>query len=196
MALLNSTTIPESKWARFRIFELDLDLSNYSQILYLDVDIIVQKDIHDVFRHDLDNKLYARREGDTSGEFFGANLFKEHGDVKKVPAFCSGVLLFKPCAEIRALFLQTSNHIKEYQKSGKRFGALVDQPFLNYNAITQNLHDIELLTDVVTNNPDINTTKQIICHFTGNTCSYESKYPRMRKFYAHIVKQSQSVACK
>lgn len=184
--LMNNTTIPESKWARFKIFDVGLEISDYLQVLYLDVDIIIQQDIREVFKYDLENKLYARREGDTSAEFFGGHLFREHGVVSKVSGFCSGVLLFKPCSEIRQLFSITIEHIRDYQRSGKRFGACVDQPFLNFNAITRNLHEIELLEDVVTNRPDINTTKQTICHFSGNTCSFENKHARMQKFYNNI----------
>jgi lipopolysaccharide biosynthesis glycosyltransferase len=186
MALLNNTTIPESKWARFKIFELDMDITKYSKILYLDTDVIVQKDIRVLFENDLANKLYARREGDTSAEFFGGLIFKERGMVKKVPGFCSGVLLFKPCTEIRQLFSQTLNHIHEYQRSGKEFGTCVDQPVLNFYTITKNLHEIELLSDIVTNRPDINTTRETICHFAGNTCSYEIKFNRMKQFYSNI----------
>lgn len=186
--LLNATTIPESKWSRFKIFNLTKDVTVYNKILYLDIDILIQKDIKPLFDLKLENKLYARQSCDISGDFFGNFLFKEwiqHGNSinLKTPAFCSGVLLFKPCLEIKNLFQETLNHIISYHNSGKAFKTCVDQPFINFNAIIRNLHEINLLTDFVSNNPDINTQKETIFHFAGNTCGFDIKYKRMKTIF-------------
>lgn len=187
---MNLNSIPESKWARYKIFDINIDLQKYSKVLYLDIDVIIQKDIHKVFDLNLDNKLYARRQGDISGEYYGGDLFKEKGIVDKRPAFCSGVLLFKPCEEMQQLFLKTMHHIQDYEKSGRPFGGCIDQPFLNFHAISSNLHEIELLSNIVTNSPDINTTKEVICHFAGNSCSYEIKVRRMTFYYNYLSSQN------
>jgi lipopolysaccharide biosynthesis glycosyltransferase len=187
IVVMDLNSIPESKWARFKIFDINIDLCRYSKILYLDIDIIIQKDIHKVFNMKLDNKLYARRQGDISGEYYGGNLFKEKGIFEKTPAFCSGVLLFKPCEEVQQLFSRTIEHIQDFEKSGKQFGACIDQPFLNFHAIISNLHEIDLLSDIVTNNPDVNTTNEVVCHFAGNSCSYEVKVRRMTSYYNYLL---------
>lgn len=187
---LDLKSIPESKWARFKIFDINICLEDYSKVLYLDIDVIIQKDIHKVFDLELKNKLYTRKQGDTSGEYYGGDLFKEKGVIEKRPAFCSGVFLFKPCNEIQQLFSRTIQHIQEYHNSGKPFGGCIDQPFLNFHAISSNLHEIDLLSDIVTNSPDINTTNEVICHFAGNSCSYEIKIKRMNSYYNHLLNQN------
>lgn len=194
---LNLHNVIESKYSRFKIFDLPkTNVQVYNKILYLDIDIIVQKDINNIFNLNISNKLYARDEGNISGEFFGSFLFQEwfqegHGQNmdKKTRSFCSGVMLFKPCQEIKMLFQNTLNHIISYQNSGKKFGTCIDQPFINFNAIINNLHEIDLLSHIVTNSPDINTHKETICHFAGNTCNFDVKYNAMIKFYKHLEKK-------
>jgi lipopolysaccharide biosynthesis glycosyltransferase len=191
--LLNATTIPESKWSRFKIFNLNKDVTVYDKILYLDIDILIQKDIKPLFDLELENKLYARQSGDIGADFFGHFLFKEwiqNSQIYlnlKTPAFCSGVLLFKPCLEIKNLFQETLNHILSYQNSGKPFGTCVDQPFINFNTIIRNLHEIDSLTEFVSNNPDINTRKETIFHFAGNSCGFDIKYKRMKIVFDFLV---------
>jgi hypothetical protein len=92
--------------------------------------------------------------------------------------------------EIKILFQETLNHILSYQNSGKSFRICVDQPFINFNTIIRNLHEINLLTNYVSNNPDINTYKETICHFAGNTCSFDIKYKRMKLVFDFLVKNS------
>jgi lipopolysaccharide biosynthesis glycosyltransferase len=195
--VLNKNTIEESKLSRYEIFRIknDINLDQYSQILYLDIDVIIQNDIREIFKYNLQEKLYARDQGDIGGPMYGKVLFEEwcinnntYID-KKTKAFCSGVLLFKRCDKIEELFEKTLDHLSEYKKSGKRFGSCIDQPFLNFNAIITNMYEIDLLKDKVTNNPDINCKKEIICHFSGNTCVFDVKIIRMTTFYNNIIKR-------
>jgi len=197
--ILDSTTIEETKWARFEIFNLDryIKINEYSKILYLDTDVIIQKYIKDVFKLELQDKLYGKDAGNISGEYYGQKLFQEWFDLgngrdidKKTKTFCSGVLLFKPSERIKELFNATLMHIKEYKNSGKKFGTCIDQPFINFNTIIRNMQDIELLKNIVTNNPDINTIKETICHFAGDTCNYDVKIIRMSKLYDNLIKNN------
>lgn len=194
VVVLNMNSVEESKWARFSIFDvINDDIYKYSKILYLDTDVIVQKDINEIFKYELEDKLYARDQGNISGEYYGSLLFNEwfeNGNGKdmdkKTQSFCSGVLLFKPCKTIEELFKITLEHIINYKKTGKKFGSCIDQPFLNFNTIIRNLHDINLLREKVTNNPDINTKSETICHFAGDTINFEQKVLKISKFYEYI----------
>ena len=38
-----------------------------------------------------------------------------------------------------------------------------------------------------TNSPDINSTKETICHFAGNTCAFDVKYKRMKSLYDYRI---------
>ena len=51
------------------------------------------------------------------------------------------------------------------------------------------MSDIELLTDKITNNPDINTKDEIICHFAGNTCVFDVKNIKMTNLYDYRIKE-------
>lgn len=192
---LNLTSIEESKLSRYQIFRIkdNIHLLNYAKVLYLDIDVIVQNDIKSVFKYDLQDKLYARDQGDIGSEYYGKYLFDEWRNTEskyidpKTPAFCSGVLLFKPCKTIENLFETTLTHIMEYKNSGKKFGTCIDQPFLNFNAIIRNLHDIKLLQPITTNNPSSNSRKETICHFAGNTCNFDVKIIRMKQFYNKLL---------
>lgn len=200
--VLNMASIEESKWSRYEIFRIknEIDLYSYSKVLYLDIDVIIQKDIKNIFNYELDEKLYARDQGDIGGEYYGKQLFDEWETTKegrhihrKTSGFCSGVLLFKPCEIIEDLFEITLRHIIEYKNSGRKFGTCIDQPFLNFNTIIRNLNDIELLKEDITNSPSINTRKETICHFAGDTCNFEVKILKMQEFYDERTKVKQQL---
>lgn len=193
----NNVTIEESKLSRYEIFRIndDINLDEYSKLLYLDIDIIVQSDIKEIFKYKLLDKIYAKDQGNIECDMYGKLLFDEWRKYsnnyidKKTTSFCSGVLLFNKCKKVEELFERTLIHLSEYKKSGKRFGICIDQPFLNFNAIISNMYEIELLKDKITNSPDINSKKQIICHFAGNTCAFDVKHKRMTFLYDYRIEE-------
>lgn len=196
--VLNKITIEESKLSRYEIFRIknDINLNEYSQLLYLDIDVIVQNDIKEIFKYDLLEKIYAKDQGNIGCDMYGKMLFEEWRKEnnnnyihEKTKTFCSGVLLFKRCIKVEELFEKILRHLSEYKKSGKKFGSCIDQPFLNFNAIIANMHEIELLKDKITNSPDINSKKEIICHFAGNTCVFDVKNKRMTTLYDNRIKE-------
>lgn len=196
--VLNKVTIPESKISRYEIFKIEdsVNLKEYSKILYLDIDVIVQGDVKELFKYDLSEKIYARDQGDIGCNMYGQVLFDEWRKKSinnkidpKTKSFCSGVLLFKRCDAIKELFERTLSHLSEYKNAGRGFESLVDQPFLNFNAIITNRYEIELLKDKITNSPNINSRKEIICHFAGNTCTFDVKYAKMIDLYNSRLKE-------
>lgn len=195
--VLNKITIEESKLSRYEIFRIknDINLEEYSKILYLDIDIIIQNDIKEIFKYNLSEKIYAKDQGDIGADMYGKILFEEWATNnnkyidKKTKSFCSGVLLFKRCKEVEELFEKTLLHLSEYKKSGKKLGSCIDQPFLNFNAIIRDMYEIELLKDKITNSPSINSKQEIICHFAGNTCVFDVKNIKMTDFYNYRIKE-------
>lgn len=202
--ILNKMTIEESKLSRYEIFRFkhDINLEQYSQILYLDIDVIIQNDIKEIFKYALLDKIYAKDQGDIGGNMYGSILFEEWRKEnsnnyidKKTKSFCSGVLLFKRCKKVEELFEKTLRHLLEYKKLGKKAGPCIDQPFLNFNAIITNMHEIELLKDKITNSPSINSKKEIICHFAGDTCVFDVKNKRMSSFFDYRIKELKNHDC-
>ena len=200
--VLNKITIEESKLSRYEIFKIkdDINLEEYCKILYLDIDIIVQSDIKEIFKYELLDKIYAKDQGDIGCDYYGGFLFEEWRKLnsnnyidKKTRGLCSGVLLFNNCKKVEELFQKTLVHLSEYKKSGKKFGTCIDQPFLNFNAIITNMYDIELLKDKITNSPSINSKKEIICHFAGDTCVFDVKYKRIIVVYNKRIEELETL---
>jgi lipopolysaccharide biosynthesis glycosyltransferase len=196
--VLKKITIEGSKISRYELFRIknDINLEEYSKILYLDTDVIVQSDIKEIFKYELLDKIYAKDQGDIGCDIYGDFLFnewrKENSNNyidKKTRSFCSGVLLFNRCEKVEELFEKTLRHLSEYKKSGKPFRTHIDQPFLIFNTIITNMHDIELLRYKITNSPSINSKKEIICHFAGNTCVFDVKYKSMIRVYNKRIEE-------
>ena len=61
--------------------------------------------------------------------------------------------------------------------------AMYEQPFIVYNAISQNKYDNQLLKEYAENNPLIVDPKKIIYHFPGGPGNYKSKYEKMSSFW-------------
>jgi lipopolysaccharide biosynthesis glycosyltransferase len=180
---MDFNTIPEAKSARLYIFNIPF-IQNYNKILYLDTDIIITNDLHNIFNNNIEDKLYVVEECDISGAYFGKEFFNFNKIDPKTPAFNSGVLYFKPCKTIKVLFKQILEHILTFSK----FGSHVDQPFFNYHTISKKLNDTSFLYKYSTNNPhNYTSNKQLcICHFAGNY-NNNGKYQHMYDFLEKIL---------
>ena len=71
----------------------------------------------------------------------------------------------------------------------KRRPCCDDQAFINYNAVTRNIYNVELLTPYIQNcasklNPD---SKTVIYHFPGGIGISEPKFKRMMDFWNNTV---------
>jgi lipopolysaccharide biosynthesis glycosyltransferase len=120
-------------------------IEEYSKILYLDTDIIIKQDITPVLELDIDDKLYAIQSGTINSPSFGVYFFDFNTIDKNTTGINSGTLLFKNSDTMKTLFLNIREHIKEYTDAGRPVLYCMDQPFINYGAIKNNLHNNELL---------------------------------------------------
>ena len=189
---LDLQTMFEAGFSRLFIF-LYPDISSYSKILYLDCDILITNSLSHVFDLSLSNKIYALREGNTNHDFYGRMFFVNdptcirctsyppslHQGGRK--AFSSGILLFNNVPVINSLFKQILLHIKQHIRNNLPIPVCLDQPFIVYHAVKNNLYDNTKLIDLAVNNPK-KWNSETISHFPGSPGYYESKIVKMSNF--------------
>ena len=185
----------EAGYSRLRIFDYP-DIDSYNKILYLDCDILITNSINNMLNFELENKLYALKEGYTHHSYWGGQFFDESLSCE---AFTSGVLLFNNNNTIRELFSGILSHINNHIASDLPIPFCLDQPFIVYRAIKNNLYNNSKLSSLVINNPNEKDpfrldqpktyTNQCICHFPGTPGHYESKIAKMTNFMNYITSQ-------
>jgi hypothetical protein len=175
----------ESSRAKLHIF--DYDLSNYTRILYLDTDIVVNEPIGRLFSLDIDpGKLYALQEGTISHDHWGGDtpLF----DLTKIDgnttAFCAGVLLFRNSVHMKELFAEINDRINLdiYERKIPISGCL-EQPHINYGAIMKGAYDNQLLKSYIMNNPIHIQNGILVYHFPGGPGWHWKKIPAIKLFF-------------
>lgn len=168
----------EAGCARLRIFDYE-NIAAYDKVLYLDCDVLVGNDLKNILNIPLENKLYAMPEGNTEFEYWGKQFFEHENP--NTEAFSSGVLMFKNHEKIKKLFEEMMAHIEHHQSNGKPIPTCLDQPFICYHAIKNNLYDVDALRGVVVTNPT-EQMYQTINHFAGGPGDYGSKHEKMTKY--------------
>lgn len=184
------TTIFQAACARLFIFEYP-EISQYEKILYLDTDIILKADITPIFKLEIEDLLYGIESGRLYSASFGSQFF-DHSkiDVSK-PGINSGTLLFKNSIVINNLFSRIRQHINEFTDSGQQIPYCMDQPFINYHAIKDELYNNTLLNAHVSlfeGNDEVNNYEtSSICHFSYPIGNFGHKYARMKRFLNKIL---------
>ena len=140
--ILNIKTPLEASSAKLRIFDYK-DIDMYRYVLYLDPYSLVNRQIDLIFDLDISpSKLYAIEEGWLSHPWWGGDLFGKQVN-KNAQGFSTQILLFKVSSDMRKLFSDILQHISAHRDS--KVTDYLDQPFIVYNAITQNKADITTL---------------------------------------------------
>jgi len=189
----NFTTIFQAACSRLFIFYYE-NINSYDKILYLDTDIIIKKDLKKIFDINIDDKLYGIESGTINSPSFG-NQFFDFGKIdKSLKGINSGTLLFKNCSIIKELFIKIRNHIDEFTKSCQQIPYCMDQPFINYHAISLGLYNNSILNEYVSlyedNEVVTNYETSIVCHFSFPIGNFEHKNERMKKFMFEILKET------
>ena len=172
----------EAGYSRLKIFDYP-DINLYNKILYLDCDILVTNSINKILDFQLENKLYALKEGNTNHVFWGNQFFDNN---PHCAAFTSGILLFNNHKVIKDLFSQILLHIHNHITSMLPIPICLDQPFIVYHAVKNNLYDNKKLINIVINNPN-NFNNETISHFPGGPGYYESKIIKMTNFMNNVM---------
>ena len=168
--------------SRLKIFDYPY-LKFYKKILYLDTDILITNSIHNVLNFTLDNKLYTLLEGYTNHDYWGAKFFNNNPNCD---AFSSGILLFNNHKIIKRLFTKILNHIDNHIKNKLPIPNVLDQPFIVYNAINDNLYNNKKLINLAINNPT-KFNGESISHFPGDVGKYEVKIVCMNNYLNNIM---------
>lgn len=176
---LNLKTIFEAGFARLFIYDYP-EINKYEKILYLDTDILVVDGLTNILSHKLEDKIYAIEEGTTADIYHGSQLYTAENN-PNASAFSSGILLFNNCENVKNLFSKTLGHIKNHIAENKPIPCCLDQPFINYNFINENLYDNKLIHNYIKNCPD-KIIDVIIYHFPGGIGWYNGKIKRMSDF--------------
>ena len=73
---INLTTKFNAHCSRLNIFNYN-KINSYSKILYIDIDVLITNDLNNLFNLQLEDKLYALKEGNTRHYFWGGYLFRK-----------------------------------------------------------------------------------------------------------------------
>tara|TARA_B000000475_G_scaffold259178_1_gene241866 strand:- start:7331 stop:8965 length:1635 start_codon:yes stop_codon:yes gene_type:complete len=172
----------EAGYSRLKIFDYP-DINLYNKILYLDCDILVTNSINKILDFQLENKLYALGQGNTNHLFWGSQFFNKNPNCS---AFTTGILLFNNNIIIKDLFSQILLHIHNHITRRLSIPTCLDQPFIVYHAVKNNLYDNQKLINIVINNPN-NFNNETISHFPGSPGNYESKIKKMSNFMNNVM---------
>lgn len=174
-------TMFEAGYSRLKIFDYP-NINLYNKILYLDCDILITNSINNILDFQLENKLYALEEGHTNHHFWGGQFFDNNPNCS---AFTSGILLFNNDIIIKDLFSRILLHINNHIISKLPIPGCLDQPFIVYHAVINNLYNNQKLINIVINNPN-DFNNQTISHFPGGPGNYVSKIEKMNNIMLNI----------
>jgi hypothetical protein len=182
----NFTSQHEAGCARIHIFEYE-NINDYSKILYLDTDILIQRDLMKVFDYLVEDKLYATKEYDIYGAGHGAYFFDFNIFDKNLPSLNSGVLLFRNSPAIRAVFHDINTHIENLKKRSTIWPGCMDQPFISFHFIKNYMCNLVTLTPLIclsehTMPPLRESSEHIIIQFVWPIGNALHKMDRMKRY--------------
>ena len=192
--LITILTKWEASCARLVIFDWD-EISDYDKLLYIDTDILINRDMMPMFDVDLrGDKLYAKAEGYLGSSYWGGQFFNfDHR--KRLPtwstskfndwttAFCAGVLMFRNSTEMKMLFGIISDHINDHVFVKKNPPPeFWDQPFIVYNSVVEDKYDNGVLDPFIVNCEHNIKNNYILYHFPVGPGNYEAKMGAMTTF--------------
>lgn len=177
---------------RFKIFDYK-NIDQYSKILYMDTDILVQNDLSVLFDLEFQDKLCALIEFNKTieSEHHGKSFFDYSTVDKTIPGRNAGVLLFKNTETMRKLF---KTILERLYSLGHSVNSIIssDQQLLNYYCVTQDLFDNNILGDYIfltysmfPVSPEKNK-KLIMNHFYG-TMPNKIKIERMKDHMRYLL---------
>ncbi len=192
LILKNITNVFESCCARLQIFKYPV-LHKYKKIIWLDCDILITNNLSNILKYEPHEKLYVAREGNTFHQYWGRWLYEFNKEYNpENDGFTTAVLLFNNCDKMKKLFdnINLSIDILVNSKSWEHehfslSNACWDQPFIVYNAIKANLHELKL-QEIIINNP---TTYEgfTVAHFAAMKGLWlEKKLPKCKRMKEYM----------
>lgn len=191
-------SVHEASCARLHIFEYE-DIFSYDKVLYLDTDITVQGDLMNIFNEEIEDKIYAMKEGTIEHEIHGGWWFDFSKIDKDTVAMNGGILLFNASESMKTVFDEINFHIKEIKDAGKPMPQCADQPFVNYHFIKANKYDNKLMEKhgliycIDPPPPPSEPTNIVLCHFVWPIGNAQHKLGRMRPHVSHVLKNFRKI---
>jgi len=175
-------TVFEAACSRLQIFGYP-EVAEYKTILYLDTDIIVKGELDPLFNIPTEDRVYAIESGTIASPSFGRQFYTGWTDYAKT-GFNSGTLLFPNSPKIQELFSRIWAHAMEHTADPPY---CMDQPFINYHAMKDDLYDNQALNPFVSlyedNDIVTNEATSVISHFSYPIGNFAHKYGRMTKYF-------------
>ena len=119
---------------------------------------------------------------DTSGTYDKSGKKRRSSDVDKIVHSDPNHFYFDGPQEYAQHRRYHHNHIT----SDLPIPICLDQPFIVYHAVKNNLYDNQKLINIVINNPN-NFNNETISHFPGGPGHYESKIVKMSNYMRNIM---------
>lgn len=172
-------------------------LLKYEKVLYLDFDIIVQKDLSKLF-DDIKAKpdvLYAPKEGEIDGQYWTLDLYT-NSDIarlkqKRVNSFNTGTFLFVPSPTMKEHLMNVRRLAELYDRQNKNH--FYDQSFFNYYFNMNGISSTKYITKHVKIFPkhDQLYPARTILHFAGLR-RYNEKAGIMRNYLRMLMTSARS----
>ena len=124
--------------SRLRIFDYN-NITKFNKILYLDCDVLITNPIDEIWNTCKEEKCYVMHEKYNRKAHFYLFNDEEYSKINKSLSFTSAVILFKNCNKIKDCFTKIYEHTELYLKQKKPIPMCIDQPFIVYHLIKNNL---------------------------------------------------------
>lgn len=191
--------------SRYMVYDFEI-VNKYSPIMYIDCDIVINKDVNKIFHSAMaTNKILLSEEfkSDHALPWFGGVHWHEAGqDCKLInSAINSGIFLFKSIETVKELLftvVQSMLHSQKVKHSReKSILETLDQPNLNYVLMAHfpNNFDVEILTQCVSHAANENFAKIPLggfAHFNGGLGDFRSRVDLMHKYVEYVELNSKS----
>jgi len=183
-------TLFEAAAARLYIFEYPL-IDSYDKVLYLDTDILVTSNINRILDLPIESgKIYGPENLKLDSPYHGCQFYANPPEVDlSQPAYCTGILLFHNCSEIKDLFKCTREFIQyDLEVRKNPIPCCQEQPYLVYMSAIKKVYDARLLNDYVyQGRPETFDENIVLYHFMGDLGSSYHKNHRMTEFLQKVM---------
>ena len=179
--------------AKCRIYEYPA-IDEFSQVLYLDTDILIEKDFGDIFT-DLptEDKVYGIEDGILShpgngGWYFTPDICQTP---ETTPAINTGVLAFRNTPTMRSVFEECCDFMFSEEKKGGDMPCCLEQPFINFVFYKRGCLDSQYIKRFVTlGEPRTGDPVNHIIHFFARIGDGKGKFKRMCTYLSEKYEKS------
>jgi lipopolysaccharide biosynthesis glycosyltransferase len=190
MIVENVIAARDASIAKLNIFDYE-HIDDYGKILYLDTDMLTQKDLSPIFKLPIENRTYFVGEGTIEDDFHGSWFFDLTQMDRTIVGMNGGGFFFPNTPEIKTLFQICRDHIVLHKNQSFPKPECFEQPYLNYHFIRSGYYNSTVLSEYIQlslHNPTIKPNTSII-HFAGNQENVQNKIIRMKDYIESFLQE-------